>query len=92
MLCIDHYLGKESVQNLIVLPFMNSLFEPLWNANVIDHVEITGSEAIGSDGAPAITTKPAPCATWRRTVCCSFTPGRSAVRSRHRPPLTCEFH
>lgn len=47
---IDHYLGKETVQNLIVLRFMNSLFEPVWNSNVIDHVEITVSEAIGAGG------------------------------------------
>jgi glucose-6-phosphate 1-dehydrogenase len=45
---IDHYLGKETVQNLIVLRFMNSLFEPVWNANAIDHVEITVAESIGS--------------------------------------------
>ncbi len=47
---IDHYLGKETVQNLIVLRFMNSLFEPVWNANVIDHVEITVAETIGAGG------------------------------------------
>ncbi|MGE0407844.1 MAG: glucose-6-phosphate dehydrogenase [Amphiplicatus sp.] len=47
---IDHSLGKETVQNLIVLRFMNSLFEPVWNANVIDHVEITVAEAIGAGG------------------------------------------
>lgn len=47
---IDHYLGKETVQNLIVLRFMNSLFEPVWNANVIDHIEITVAESIGSGG------------------------------------------
>lgn len=58
---IDHYLGKETVQNLIVLRFMNSLFEPVWNANAIDHVEITVAEAIGAgmrasyyDGAGAM--------------------------------------
>ncbi|WP_411820596.1 glucose-6-phosphate dehydrogenase [Hyphococcus formosus] len=45
---IDHYLGKETVQNLTVLRFMNSLFEPVWNANAIDHVEITVSESIGA--------------------------------------------
>ncbi len=45
---IDHYLGKETVQNLLVLRFMNSLFEPVWNANAIDHVEITVSESIGA--------------------------------------------
>lgn len=47
---IDHYLGKETVQNLIVLRFMNSLFEPVWNANAIDHVEITVAEDIGVGG------------------------------------------
>ena len=47
---IDHYLGKETVQNLIVLRFMNSLFEPVWNANAIKHVEITVAESIGAGG------------------------------------------
>ena len=47
---IDHYLGKETVQNLLVLRFMNSLFEPVWNANAIDHVEITVAESIGAGG------------------------------------------
>ncbi|MCI5045653.1 MAG: glucose-6-phosphate dehydrogenase [Aquisalinus sp.] len=47
---IDHYLGKETVQNLIVLRFMNSLLEPVWNANVIDHVQITVAESIGAGG------------------------------------------
>lgn len=50
---IDHYLGKETVQNLIVLRFMNSLFEPVWNANSIDHVEITVGESIGAGGRAA---------------------------------------
>jgi len=45
---IDHYLGKETVQNLIVLRFMNSLFEPVWSANSVDHVEITVAEAVGT--------------------------------------------
>ncbi len=44
---IDHYLGKETVQNLLVLRFSNGLFEPLWNRNFIDYVEITGAEEIG---------------------------------------------
>lgn len=47
---IDHYLGKETVQNLIVLRFMNSLFEPVWNANAIDHIQITVAESIGAGG------------------------------------------
>ncbi|EHM52114.1 glucose-6-phosphate dehydrogenase [Cardiobacterium valvarum] len=43
---IDHYLGKETVQNLLVLRFSNGLFEPLWNRNYIDYVEITAAETI----------------------------------------------
>ncbi|MHB1273245.1 MAG: glucose-6-phosphate dehydrogenase [Rhodanobacter sp.] len=44
---IDHYLGKETVQNLLALRFGNALFEPLWNAGHIDHVQITVAETIG---------------------------------------------
>jgi glucose-6-phosphate 1-dehydrogenase len=47
---IDHYLGKETVQNLLALRFANSLFEPLWNAGGIDHVQITVSETVGLEG------------------------------------------
>ncbi|MCB1883132.1 MAG: glucose-6-phosphate dehydrogenase [Geminicoccaceae bacterium] len=47
---IDHYLGKESVQNLLALRFANSLFEPLWNAHHIDHVQITVAENLGVEG------------------------------------------
>jgi len=49
---IDHYLGKETVQNLLVLRFANSIFEPLWNRNYIDHVQITVAEevTVGSRG------------------------------------------
>ncbi len=44
---IDHYLGKETVQNLLVTRFSNGIFEPLWNRNYIHHVEITSSESLG---------------------------------------------
>ena len=44
---IDHYLGKETVQNMIVFRFGNAIFEPLWNRNYIDHVQITVSETVG---------------------------------------------
>ncbi len=47
---IDHYLGKETVQNLMALRFANMLFEPLWNANAIEHVQITISETVGLEG------------------------------------------
>lgn len=44
---IDHYLGKETVQNLLVFRFANTIFEPLWNRNYIDHVQITVAESVG---------------------------------------------
>ncbi len=44
---IDHYLGKETVQNILVSRFANTIFEPLWNRNYIDHVEITVAEQVG---------------------------------------------
>lgn len=44
---IDHYLGKETVQNLLVFRFANSIFEPLWNSKYVDHVQITGAETLG---------------------------------------------
>jgi glucose-6-phosphate 1-dehydrogenase len=47
---IDHYLGKEAVQNLLALRFANSLFEPLWNSLWIDHVQITVAETVGLEG------------------------------------------
>jgi glucose-6-phosphate 1-dehydrogenase len=47
---IDHYLGKETVQNILVFRFGNGIFEPLWNRNYIDHVEITAAESIGIEG------------------------------------------
>ncbi|RCK70556.1 glucose-6-phosphate dehydrogenase [Desertihabitans brevis] len=47
---IDHYLGKETVQNMLALRFANQLFEPVWNRNYIDHVQITMAEDIGIEG------------------------------------------
>jgi glucose-6-phosphate 1-dehydrogenase len=58
---IDHYLGKETVQNLLILRFANAMFEPVWNARGIDHVQITVAETLGAgkrasyyDGAGAL--------------------------------------
>ncbi len=47
---IDHYLGKETVQNLLALRFANATFEPLWNATHIDHIQITVAETVGLEG------------------------------------------
>jgi glucose-6-phosphate 1-dehydrogenase len=47
---IDHYLGKETVQNILVFRFANGIFEPIWNRNYIDHVQITAAESIGIEG------------------------------------------
>jgi len=47
---IDHYLGKETVQNLLVFRFANAIFEPLWNQKYLDHVQITVAESIGVEG------------------------------------------
>jgi glucose-6-phosphate 1-dehydrogenase len=47
---IDHYLGKETVQNMLVLRFANGIFEPIWNRQFIDHVQITVAESVGVEG------------------------------------------
>ena len=47
---IDHYLGKETVQNMLALRFANGIFEPIWNREFIDHVQITVAESIGTEG------------------------------------------
>ena len=47
---IDHYLGKETVQNILVFRFGNGIFEPVWNRNFVDHVQITAAEDIGIEG------------------------------------------
>jgi glucose-6-phosphate 1-dehydrogenase len=61
---IDHYLGKETVQNILVFRFGNCMFEPIWNRRYIDNVQITVAESIGVEGR-------ARCATWCRTTSCS---------------------
>ena len=54
---IDHYLGKETVQNLMAVRFANVLFEPLWNAHYVDHVQITVAETVGVGGRGAYYDK-----------------------------------
>ena len=50
---IDHYLGKETVQNMLALRFANGIFEPIWNRQFIDHVQITVAESMGIEGRAA---------------------------------------
>src|SRR5262249_36061610 len=47
---IDHYLGKETVQNILALRFANLIFEPIWNSQYVDHVQITVAESVGVEG------------------------------------------
>ena len=63
---IDHYLGKETVQNIMAFRFANGIFEPIWNRRYIDHVQISVAEAVG-----AISSMRARCATWCPTTSCS---------------------
>ena len=69
---IDHYLGKETVQNLLALRFGNILFEPLWNNAGIDHVQITVSETVGVEGRGGYYDGMGRCAIWCRTISCSW--------------------
>jgi glucose-6-phosphate 1-dehydrogenase len=50
---IDHYLGKETVQNMLVLRFANGIFEPIWNRQFVDHIQITVAESMGIEGRAA---------------------------------------
>jgi len=68
---IDHYLGKDTVQNIVVFRFGNTLFEPVWNRNYIDYVEITAAEALGLILGLASTKRPALCAIWWPTIYCN---------------------
>ena len=70
---IDHYLGKETVQNIMVFRFDNAIFEPIWNRRYIDHVQITNAEIVRQwNNAAGTSIAPAPCVTWFPTTSCSW--------------------
>ncbi len=72
---IDHYLGKETVQNILALRFANMLYEPIWNANYVDHIQITMAEDIGVGWPRRILRRHrGGSATSSRTTCCSCSP------------------
>ena len=61
---IDHFLGREAIQNLIALRFANGMFEPIWNKDHIDHVQIDVPETLSVDDRAGFYEGPAPTATW----------------------------
>ena len=67
---IDHYLGKETVQNLVVFRFANSIWERVWNRDAVDSVQLTVAESIGVEGRAGYYDTRAPPATCCRTTCC----------------------
>ena len=80
---IDHYLGKETVQNILALRFANELYEPIWNSNFVDHVQITMAEDIGLGGSRVAPGWPRRwCATSTRTRWTSGPTTTSRARSR----------
>jgi glucose-6-phosphate 1-dehydrogenase len=66
---IDHYLGKETVQNILAFRFSNGIFEPVWNRNYIDHVQITAAETVGVEKRGGYYETPEPCGTCCRIIC-----------------------
>ena len=70
---IDHYLGKETVQNILVLRFANGIFEPVWNRRYVDHVEITVAETVGVEMRGGYYDRlRVRCGTWYRITCSSW--------------------
>ncbi len=67
---IDHFLGKETVQNILAMRFANAIFEPIWNRRYIDHVPSPWQRPWASDTAQATMNRQVHCATWCRTTCC----------------------
>ena len=71
---IDHYLGKETVQNIMVFRFGNSVFEPIWNRHFIDHVQITAAETVGVEHRGGYYDTAGALRAWFRTISFSSCP------------------
>ena len=71
---IDHYLGKEPVQNILYTQFANAMFEPIWNRHYVRCIQITMAEVFDVQDRGASTTPSARFATWSRTICCKSSP------------------
>lgn len=65
---IDHYLGKEMVQNILPLRFTNPLIKNVWNSTNIKNIQVTLAEQLGVEARGGITKLLGPCATWSRTI------------------------
>ena len=86
---IDHYLGKETVQNIFVFRFANAIFEPVWTNRYVDHVQITVAESLGVEHRARSTRRPASCATSSRTTCCRCWRSSRWSRRRRSTPTRC---
>ena len=71
---IDHYLGKETAQNILFFRFANTIFEPIWNRNYIDNIQITVAETVGVEHRADITNTPAYCGTCFKIICYNLWP------------------
>jgi glucose-6-phosphate 1-dehydrogenase len=83
---IDHYLAKETVQNLLALRFANSIFEPIWNRTWVDNVQITVAETLGVGDRGGFYETTGRCGTSSRTTCCRCCPSSSWNRRRRSTP------
>jgi glucose-6-phosphate 1-dehydrogenase len=68
---IDHYLGKETAQNILFLRFANTIFEPIWNRTYVDHMQITVAESVAVGSQTGFTTVRAFCGICSRITCCN---------------------
>src|SRR6185295_17506020 len=69
---IDHYLGKETVQNILVFRFGNGIFEPIWNRRYIDCVQITAAEKVGVEQGVGYSGRAGALRAMCRTTCCNW--------------------